>query len=151
MNTGEHLTATAQKNGRLVLKPPKLERSWSMEKIQPTHLRLSQPKRERSVSVEETQAPQLRLRPPKRKNEEKSPVPIEAFRPSHRRLNQLGATKVRKDRDRVRSGRVSKTSAKARKSKKWPFFWACSIKSAARSTITSSIGTLVLHCFRQVM
>ena len=106
---GERSTAAARKNGRLVLDPPRRARSLSMRNIRPTCLRLSQPKRQRSVSVEELQPTRLRLNPPKRKDGEGSPVPVD------RRLGQPGATQVRKDPDKVRSGRVTKASAKARR------------------------------------
>ena len=106
---GERSTAAGRKNGRLVLNPPKRERSLSMRNTRPTYLRLSQPKRERSVSVEGIQPTRLRLNPPKRKDGEGSPVPVD------RKLSQPGATQVRKDPDKVRSGRVIKASAKTRR------------------------------------
>lgn len=110
VNMGEFSTstATAPENGRLVLNPPKRERSLPTENIRPTRLRLSQPKRERSVSVEEIHPTRFRLSQPKRKVGDESSEPVEALRSTR-------AEKVRDESHRVRDGRVLKASAKARK------------------------------------
>lgn len=87
-------TGTAPKNVRLVLNPPQRERSMSVEEIQPNRLRPRQPKRE---------------------NFEERPVALEADRPTRLRLSKPRAEEVGEDSQRVRSGRVLKASAKARK------------------------------------
>lgn len=113
---GEFPTATAPKNGRLVLNPPKRERSLSTENIRPTRLRLSQPKRERSVSVEEIHPTRFRLSQPKRKVGDESSEPVEAFRSTR-------AEKVRDESHRVRNGRVLKARRRQGSKESGPPYW----------------------------
>ena len=115
VNMGEFLTATVPKTRRLVLRPPKREKSLSTEHFRATRIRLSQPKRAKSQSVEEIQPTRLRLYPPKERNIEENPLPVEGPRSSRLRLSQPKPEKARHNSDRVLSGRVLKASGETRK------------------------------------
>lgn len=125
VNMGVVSTPTTSKHARLLLHPPKQEESLSKEEIHPTRLRLSRPKRERSASVEEIHPARLRLSQPKRERSksveeieekvEESSVRGEAFRPTRLRLSKPRGERVGEDSHRVRSGRILKASAKAKK------------------------------------
>lgn len=65
VNMGALSATTAPRNGRLILHPPKPERSLSVEITRSNRLKLRQPKRERSVSAEEDQPTSLRLSQPR--------------------------------------------------------------------------------------
>ena len=103
----ENLSAAAtSKNTRLVLNPPKRDRSLSMENSRSARLIPGQPTRERSVTVEEGQPRRLILSQPKRKDITGSPASAKETQPIGLRLGPPRAEKVGADLRRVRSGRV---------------------------------------------
>ncbi len=103
----ENLSAAAtSKNTRLVLNPPKRNRSSSMENNRSSRLRLSQPTRERSLTVEEGPPRRLILSQPKRKDITGSTASVEETQPIRLRLGPPRAEKVGADLRRVCSGRV---------------------------------------------
>ena len=85
VNMAEPSIATAPKTRRLVLNPPKRERSPSMETRRPYQPRSSQPKQKKSVAVE---CILLRLGQPKRKDLEQSQLPLKNFRSRGLKLSQ---------------------------------------------------------------
>lgn len=76
VNMAEPSIATAPKTRRLVLNPPKRERSPSMENRRPYQPRSSQPKHKKSVAVE---CILLRLGQPKKKGYRTESIALEEF------------------------------------------------------------------------
>ena len=101
VNMGDFSTTTAPKTIRLVLNPPKRERSLPERKFRATRLKLSMPKQETSQSVEATRPTRIRLSMPKKKDFEESPLPAEASRHRILKLNPPKPEKARDGSDRV--------------------------------------------------
>ena len=87
------LAATAPKNKRLILSPPKLESSLSMENFRDIRLRLNQPERE---------------------DFEERPLPVDIPPPNVLRPSPPNPDKVEDNSHRLLSGQVRKVLAKIR-------------------------------------